>query len=51
MNKWITWWDSLSPHTQEYLNKQAIWHDSDMAKAAMFGAFVGFIIGVAVAWH
>ena len=46
MNKWDTWWDSLSPSTQEYLKSQAIWHDIDMFKAAAVGAFVGFLIGL-----
>jgi len=46
MDKWDKWWDSLSPSTQEYLKAQAIWHDSDMFKAAAFGAVVGFLIGL-----
>ena len=46
MNKWDSWWDSLNPSTQEYLKSQAIWHDSDMFKAAAAGAFVGFLIGL-----
>jgi hypothetical protein len=46
MNKWDAWWDSLSPSTQEYLKAQPIWHDVDMFKAAAFGAFVGFLIGL-----
>jgi len=51
MNKWTTWYDSLPDHTKQYLKTQPLWHNSDMAKAALFGAFVGFIIGVVVAWH
>jgi ElaB/YqjD/DUF883 family membrane-anchored ribosome-binding protein len=45
-NKWESWWDSLSPVTQDYLKAQPIWHDSDMFKAAAVGAFVGFLIGL-----
>jgi len=48
MNKWDSWWDSLNPSTQAYLKAQPIWHDIDMFKAAAFGAFLGFIIGVIV---
>jgi len=46
MNKWDAWWNSLSPSTQEYLKAQPVWHDVDMLKAAIFGAVVGFLIGV-----
>ena len=45
MNKWDAWWDSLSPSTREYLKTQAVWHDSDMFKAAAFGAVIGFVFG------
>jgi hypothetical protein len=45
MNKWTTWYDSLPEHTKQYLKTQPIWHDSDMFKAAIFGAVVGFVIG------
>ena len=51
MNKWETWYDGLPAHTKEYLKSQPVWHDSDMLKAGLFGAFIGIIIGVAVAWH
>jgi len=46
MNKWNAWWDSLSPHTKEYLKSQPIWHDSDLAKFAM----IAFVAGVVVGW-
>jgi tetrahydromethanopterin S-methyltransferase subunit B len=45
-NKWNSWWNSLSPSTQEYLKAQPIWHDVDMFKVAAFGAFFGFLIGL-----
>lgn len=32
-------------------NKVALWYDSDMIKSAIFGAFVGFIIGVGVGYE
>jgi hypothetical protein len=32
-------------------NKMAIWYDSDMLKFALFGAFVGFIVGVGVGYE
>jgi hypothetical protein len=46
MNKWTKWYDSLPEHTQEYLRNQPLWYDVDMFKAAMFGALVGFLIGL-----
>lgn len=51
MSKFQDWYDSLSPQTKEYLKNQPIWHDRDLVKAGLFGAFIGVIIGVALAWH
>ena len=51
MSKFQDWYDSLSPSTKEYLKNQPIWHDRDLVKAGLFGAFIGVIIGVALAWH
>ena len=31
--------------------KQAIWYDSDIAKAALYGAVIGFLIGVMVGYE
>ena len=45
MNKYQAWWDSLSPHTQEYLNSQPLWHDRDLYKAIAIGAIIGFVLG------
>ena len=42
------WLEMQPKHTQEWLKKQAIWHDADMFKALCFGAFIGFLIGVLV---
>jgi len=42
------WLEQQPTHTQEWLKKQAIWHDIDMFKALCFGAFIGFLIGVLV---
>jgi hypothetical protein len=40
------WLEQQPKHTQEWLKKQALWHDIDMVKAFLFGAFVGLIIGL-----
>ena len=40
------WLEMQPKHTQEWLKKQAIWHDADMVKAFAFGAFVGLLIGL-----
>jgi hypothetical protein len=39
------WLEMQPKHTQEWLKKQAIWHDADMVKAVMFGMVLGFLIG------
>jgi hypothetical protein len=44
MNKWESWFDSLTPQTQEYLKNQPLWHDKDLAKAFIFGIVLGFFI-------
>ena len=40
------WLEQQPKHTQEWLKKQASWHDADMVKAFAFGAFVGLLIGL-----
>jgi hypothetical protein len=47
-NKWEAWYDSLSPSTRAYLDKQPIWHDIDLFKAGLFGCFVGILIGLVI---
>lgn len=42
--KWDDWYDSLNPNTRAWLKKQAVWHDSDMVKAFLWGAFIGFVV-------
>jgi hypothetical protein len=42
------WLEMQPKHTQEWLKKQAIWHDIDLFKAFAFGAFIGFLVGVIV---
>ena len=44
-NKWATWWDSLPKHTQDYLDSQPIWHDSDVTKFVIIALIIGFAIG------
>lgn len=40
-------WIEMQPrHTQEWMKKQAIWHDADMFKSFAFGVFFGILIGV-----
>lgn len=42
------WLEQQPKHTQEWLKKQAVWHDADMFKAFVFGAFVGLLIGLTI---
>ena len=46
MNKWTTWYDSLTPSTKEYLKGQAIWTDQDLAKFAMLAFIGGVVVGL-----
>ena len=46
MNKWDKWYDNLPKHTQEYLNNQPLWLDSDMWKSGIIGIFVGVLLAV-----
>lgn len=48
MNKWQQWYDSLPEHTKEYLSKQAIWTDADLAKMAVFAFVLGVILGTII---
>ena len=51
MNKWQTWYDSLSPQTQEYLKNAQIWTDKDMAKFCTFSFLFGLLLGALIVWH
>ena len=51
MSKYQQWWDSLSPHTKEYLKRQPIWHDRDLYIAIAIGAVVGFVVGLVVGYE
>ena len=42
------WYDSLPEHTRIWIKKQPIWHDVDLFKAFLIGAFVGLIVGVII---
>lgn len=48
MDRWSEWYDSLPQHTKEYLKKQPVWYDSDLIKAALVGALIGFILGLTI---
>jgi hypothetical protein len=39
------WLDQQPIHTQEWLKKQAIWHDRDMVLATSIALVVGFVLG------
>jgi len=46
------WLESQPKWTQEWIKKQAVWHDSDLwlffAFGAGFGLIAGFLLGVAL---
>lgn len=45
MNKYQQWWNNLSPHMQEYLEKQPMWYDRDLYKSFVAGIIIGFALG------
>jgi hypothetical protein len=47
-SKWTQWYDRLPAHTKEYLKHQPVWHDIDLIKAAVFGAAIGFVLGLII---
>jgi len=48
MNKWDKWYESLPAHTKEYLSKQPLWHDKDVAFFCSIAMVVGFFFGYIV---
>lgn len=51
MNKYETWWDSLSPQMQQYLKQQPVWQDKDLYKSLAIGVVIGFLIGLVVGYE
>ena len=41
MNKNFLWWKSGHEASDEYFKNAPLWHDIDIAKAFIFGVFVG----------
>ncbi len=48
MGKFQDWYDNLDPATQQYLDKQPVWHDRDIFKAAVVGFVIGLILGLTI---
>ncbi len=48
MGKFQDWYDSLPEHTKQYLDKQPVWHDRDIFKAAVVGFVIGLILGLTI---
>ena len=46
MSKWQDWYDSLPESTKEYLKKQPVWYDIDLAKAFLIGIIIGLVLGI-----
>lgn len=45
-SKWEEWWDNLPEQHKVYLSSQPVWHDRDLYKAMLYGAVIGFVIGL-----
>ncbi len=49
MGKWEKWYDAQPAHIKAWYDQpRAIWYDSDMAKAFVFGILIGVLVGLAV---
>jgi alpha-L-arabinofuranosidase len=49
MNRWTKWYDQQPQHIKNWIDQpRAIWYDSDMWRAGLFGCAVGIIIGLAL---
>ena len=48
MSKFNDWYESLDSHTKTYLDKQPLWHDSDLFKAAVIGFVLGIVLGLTI---
>ena len=44
MDKKQDWWNSLGPQIQKQLKSQPLWHGRDMAKVAVIGSVIGYLI-------
>ena len=42
------WLEKQPKHTQEWLKKQAVWHDADLFRFFIVGMLVGILIGIAI---
>lgn len=51
MSKLSDWFENLDPKTKAYLEKQPIWHNSDLIKASIGGAIVGFFVGIVIGYQ
>ena len=48
-SKWESWYDAQPQHIKDWMDQDhAIWHDRDMWRAGLFGALIGFLIGLVV---
>jgi len=46
-NKWQAWYESQPQHIKDWMDQpQAIWYDSDMWRAGIFGLVIGVVIGL-----
>lgn len=48
MGKYQDWYDAQPKHVQEWMEKQPVWHDSDLFKASVVGFVVGLLLGLSI---
>ncbi len=47
MGKWEKFYEAQPAHIKQWMDQpRAIWYDSDMWRAGLLGAFLGFLIGL-----
>ena len=44
------WKQNLQPHTREWVERQPVWRDRDIAVSIAIALFMGFVIGYISKW-
>jgi len=50
MNKYDEWKQNLQPHTREWVERQPVWRDRDIAVSIAIALVMGFFIGYISKW-
>ena len=50
MNKYDQWKQNLQPRAREWVERQPVWRDRDIAVSIAIALFMGFVIGYISKW-